>query len=84
MGRRRKLEPSRQRIARNVAMLRAAQGYTQHELGQLAGLHRTFIGAIERAEVNVSIDNVDRIALALSVDPVELLAPKQPRVRGSA
>ena len=78
MGRRRKLEPSRQRIARNVAMLRAAQGYTQHELGQLAGLHRTFIGAIERAEVNVSIDNVDRIALALSVDPVELLAPQVP------
>lgn len=75
MGRRRKLDPSRQRIARNVAVLRAARGYTQHELGQLAGLHRTFIGAVERAEVNVSIDNIDRIALALSVDPVELLAP---------
>ncbi len=78
MGRRRKLDPSRQRIARNVAVFRAARGYTQHELGQLAGLHRTFIGAVERAEVNVSIDNVDRIALALSVDPVELLAPQQP------
>jgi transcriptional regulator with XRE-family HTH domain len=76
MGRRRKLDPSRQRIARNVAVLRAARGYTQHELGQFAGLHRTFIGAVERAEVNVSIDNVDRIALALSVDPVELLAPQ--------
>ena len=78
MGRRSKLDPSRQRIARNVAALRAARGYTQHELGQLAGLHRTFIGAVERAEVNVSIDNIDRIALALSVDPVELLAPQQP------
>ncbi len=61
-----------------MAALRAARGYTQHELGQLAGLHRTFIGAVERAEVNVSIDNIDRIALALSVDPVELLAPQQP------
>jgi transcriptional regulator with XRE-family HTH domain len=77
MGRRRKLDPSRQRIARNVAVLRAARGYTQYELGQLAGSHRTFIGAVERAEVNISIDNVDRIALALSVDPVVLLAPQE-------
>ena len=44
-------------------------------LGERAGLHRTFIGAVERGEVNVSVDNIDRIAFALAIDPSLLLTP---------
>jgi transcriptional regulator with XRE-family HTH domain len=69
------MDPSRERIARNVFAIRTEQGFTQEALGALAGLHRTYIGAVERAEVNVSVDNVDRISVALSVDPSALLAP---------
>ena len=43
------------------------------ELADRAQEHRTFIGAVERAETNVSIDNIARISAALGVRPVELL-----------
>ena len=75
MARRKKLDSSRIRIARNVFAIRTQRGFTQQSLGALAGLHRTYIGAIERSETNVSVDNIDRIALALAVDPLALLAP---------
>ncbi len=75
MVRRKKLEPSRMRIARRVLSLRIERALTQQALGELAGFHRTYIGAVERAEVNVSIDNVDRLAMALAVDPSVLMQP---------
>lgn len=46
---------------------------SQEELGFRAGLHRTYIGAIERGEQNVSIDNIHKIARALKVSPKDLL-----------
>jgi len=55
-------------------LFRTQHGFTQAELGDRSGLHRTFIGAVERGEVNVSIDNVDRIAQALRVEPATLLS----------
>ena len=39
----------------------------------MAGLHRTYVGSIERAERNVSIDNIERLAGALGLDVVDLL-----------
>lgn len=49
---------------------------SQEDLAELAGLHRTYVGAIERGERNVSIDNIERLAAALGVDVVDLLAPE--------
>lgn len=43
----------------------------------MAGLHRTYIGSVERSERNVSIDNMERLAVALEVDITELLT-KEP------
>lgn len=50
-----------------VKKLRKARGWTQEELAGTAGLHRTYIGSIERSERNVSLINIGRIAKALDV-----------------
>jgi len=54
---------------------RKALGISQELLGELAGLHRTYVGGIERGERNVSIDNIERLAEALNSDVIELLTP---------
>jgi len=58
-------EAARKAFASNVRRIRTEQGLTQERLAELSGLHRTYIGSIERAERNVSIDNMVRIARAL-------------------
>jgi len=61
------------RVAHNVRARRKLLGLSQEALAERAGLHRTYIGSIERAERNVSVDNIDRLATALGIDPVDLL-----------
>jgi transcriptional regulator with XRE-family HTH domain len=56
-----------------VKSLRLEKGWSQEELGNRAGLHRTYIGSIERYERNVSLLNVERIAKALGVHIRDLL-----------
>jgi transcriptional regulator with XRE-family HTH domain len=53
--------------------LRAARGVTQEALAHDSGINRTYISAVERAERNVSIDNIGRIAKGLNVDAWKLL-----------
>lgn len=60
-------------VAANVRDLRKAKGLSQEAFADDCGLHRTYIGAIERAERNVSIDNIERMALALGVPAARLL-----------
>ncbi|MEK9952423.1 MAG: helix-turn-helix transcriptional regulator [Curvibacter sp.] len=62
--------------------LRLKIGISQEKLAEAAGLHRTYIGGIERAERNVSIDNIEKIAVALGVDVVQLLSPIRASVEG--
>lgn len=57
----------------NVKKLRKAKGWSQEELAKKAGLHRTYIGSIERSERNVSLINVQKIANALSTTIRKLL-----------
>ena len=63
----------RQVFGRNVRDLRKAKGWSQEELADQAGLHRTYISIIERGLKNVSIDNIETIAKALGASPSELL-----------
>ncbi len=62
-------------MAANLRRLRAQRGLSQEALADKAGIHRTYVGSVERAERNVSIDNICRLAWALGVDVRELLAP---------
>jgi transcriptional regulator with XRE-family HTH domain len=73
-GRKVQRESARSRLARNLRAIRAHHGISQEELGDLAQLHRTYVGSIERQERNVSLDNIERLAAALKVDIVDLLA----------
>jgi len=66
---------ARERVARHLRTLRAAQGLSQESLAEKADLHRTYVGSIERCERNVSLDNIENLATALGVDICELLAP---------
>ena len=57
----------------NVRVKRGSLGISQEELAELAGLHRTYIGSVERGERNVSLKNIVRIAAALGVSASRLL-----------
>jgi transcriptional regulator with XRE-family HTH domain len=65
---------ARERLAIQMRVCRQNLGISQEKLAEMAGLHRTYIGDIERAERNVSIDNIEKIANALQVDVLNLLS----------
>lgn len=59
-----------------VRELRKTKGISQEELAFKAGLHRTYIGMIERAEKNITLKNIEKIANALDVKIFDLLNGK--------
>ena len=64
---------ARARFGVNLRSMRLAQGLSQEELAARAGLHRNYIGSVERNEKNISIDSMERLAIVLGVDVVDLL-----------
>ncbi|MGD9976513.1 MAG: helix-turn-helix domain-containing protein [Bacteroidales bacterium] len=61
------------KLGNRVKELRKELGISQEELASRANLHRTYIGMIERAEKNITLINIEKIADALEVEIIELL-----------
>ena len=56
-----------------IRRLRRKAGYSQEAFGDVVGLHRTYMGSVERGERNISLDNIERIASALGLTAGQLL-----------
>ncbi len=61
------------KFGERVREIRKEKGLSQEELAHKADLHRTYIGMIERAEKNITLINIEKIANALEVDLIKLL-----------
>ncbi len=63
-------------FGKNVREIRKKKGLSQEQLAFKSDLHRTYIGMIERAEKNITLLNIEKIAKALDVNITELFSNK--------
>jgi transcriptional regulator with XRE-family HTH domain len=63
-----------QLVAANLKRFRAKKEWSQEELADRCGLHRTYIGAIERGERNITLNTLFDISTALGISPAELIS----------
>jgi transcriptional regulator with XRE-family HTH domain len=70
------VEGELQRIAgANIRAYRRGKGVSQEELADTLGVHRTYMGGVERGERNLTLRSLERLAERMGVDPVTLLQP---------
>jgi transcriptional regulator with XRE-family HTH domain len=67
-------ENARVRFGARVRELRSLKSWSQEELAERAGLHRNYVGGVERGERNVGLDNIAAIANALGVSVTDLFS----------
>lgn len=61
-----------EKFGQKIREERLKQGFSQEELAARAGVHRTYIGMIERAEKNVTLESIEKLSRALDV-PIDYL-----------
>ncbi|MCV2438183.1 helix-turn-helix domain-containing protein [Paucibacter sp. DJ2R-2] len=66
---------AREHLSRNLVVLRRKKGWSQEDLALEAGLHRTFVAHVERCARNISLDNIEKLAIVLGVETYSLLLP---------
>jgi transcriptional regulator with XRE-family HTH domain len=72
------LSPAFDLLGQRIRDRRHEQGLSQEALGDVSGLHWTFIGQVERGQRNLSLKNLLRLAKALEVDPGQLVKGLEP------
>jgi transcriptional regulator with XRE-family HTH domain len=60
-------------MGNRIRSRRLEVGLSQEDLGEAAGLHRTYVGHLERGEINPSLLNILKVAAALGVDGADLI-----------
>lgn len=61
------------RVGRNLRAYRDARGLSQEAFADELGVHRTYMGAVERGERNLTLRSLERIADCLGLDPLDLM-----------
>lgn len=62
-------------VGKNLRAYRQAKGLSQEAFAELVGMHRTYIGGVERGERNLTLATVERYAEAIGLEPLDLLTP---------
>lgn len=62
-------------VGKNLRAYRQTKGLSQEAFAELVGMHRTYIGGVERGERNLTLATVERYAEAIGLDPLDLLMP---------
>lgn len=60
-------------VGRNLRRYRQERGFSQEAFADHMGVHRTYMGSVERGERNLTLQTLEKIADFLAVDPRELL-----------
>jgi transcriptional regulator with XRE-family HTH domain len=60
-------------VGRNLRTYRQARGLSQEAFAEVVGVHRTYMGGLERGERNLTLRSVERIAARLKVKPLDLM-----------
>lgn len=60
-------------VGANIRRVRQEMGYSQESFGEQVGWHRTFVGAVERGERNLTLKTIERVAEKLGVHPLALV-----------
>lgn len=63
-------------VGNRIKVLRNGRGYSQEELADRAGIDRTYLTSVERGKRNISIVNIEKIAIALDVEIAEIFIKK--------
>ncbi len=61
-------------VGRNLRRYREERGFSQEGFAEVLGVHRTYLGGVERGERNLTLKSVERIAEAIGVEPTLLLS----------
>lgn len=70
-----------QRVGAFLRSYRMARGLSQEAFAEFVGVHRTYMGSIERGEENLTLRSVERLAAVLDLDPLDMLSKAGPRIQ---
>lgn len=71
------MEDIKKLFGSNVRKYRHERNLSQEQLAEKSGLHRTYISDVERAERSISLDNIQKIALALEIEVHQLFKKRE-------